>query len=1222
MTDSKNNVRRSIGPRRTGEGEAAPGADPLAELTRFMDGQSDNAAFAPRRAAPARRHETDADETGDMPVRRPIRRQPQIEPTHAFDAPATDDREADGSAADEADAPVTPEQGDPDQYAAGDDDQVSGIDEGVREDDAEFHEATGEGDDFAGLDEADADDGDPDDPFMQALMEELDSDGAPQTEAAPPPRTRPSFSFPPLRPSADAAAAAASPAGAASRGSDAPASDAGQAGPSSPPTAGRAPTAPAPTVRSRATPVAPPPVQANIPVPPARADTERLEHARDHAAITSEADGALDQLRSKLARGHHPGTAEAAAGATKPSAPRPATSWGRPAQQPEPVPASEPIERPSFVREAPVAAPIAAPSGQGIESAEPVEPEDAHQTADDRFEMDAPHDGEIEEHGTVELGFNDIEDDAGPDIDHDLERADAATDDAGWALDEDELANAIALSVGGADQDDEYGESHADIDAEPESDDLYAVDADGDLSHDGDIFAHEEDDAGHQGAEIGDLDHIDFEFELLTTAPDATADDFRKPSERAEPGDLPEQLEIAPFDADASESHPEMGAFARSSEAPADADDEGADEAASVDADDADVADDPIAEADDGDDDPDSDLDAEDEAVEDAVPARVFPELASRARRAVPSFRFDPKDTGHPAQAEAGVPAKPRDRDLDFDLPGLGASDPWSAWPAGPTQAAKTGAAATMTDSGSTVADQLADALFDEKPKADQPRLAGNRQALAGADWQSQSETADQDEAGYETEAYEDDAPYGDDEEAYYDEAEPEWDEHGLPPHSLGEMDAALGLSDRPRRKMGRPVAAGILLLLLAGGGYAAYNFMGGSEEVADGPPPVIQADADGVKVMADGADQTDGGKAVYDRLGEESSESGRLVRSQEVPIDPSQSAAVDSPISSPLLPKRVRTVVVRPDGTIIPADELDAAQGETGALVAPTTPESVSGDAASDVATSPTPIADVAPETVAEASQAEPTAASETAEALLPDVSGDAETDTAADTPRTATDPTSTAPDAEPEAAALSPIRTSERIAAEPSPAPVPRPAASEGTRTVSTSRVTTPAASQQSGPLSLVPDAPGAATSTPPTTTTTLPSPSRPAPQETVGDRVSPAVLAAQNQRATQPQSTQTATATPAATPAPAATAPSGAWAVQVSSQRSADQARAAYQQLQRRFPGVLGGREPAIQSADLGDRGTFYRVRLPTQTRDAANQLCAELKSAGGDCFVGRN
>ncbi|WP_186387926.1 SPOR domain-containing protein, partial [Stappia sp. TSB10P1A] len=107
-----------------------------------------------------------------------------------------------------------------------------------------------------------------------------------------------------------------------------------------------------------------------------------------------------------------------------------------------------------------------------------------------------------------------------------------------------------------------------------------------------------------------------------------------------------------------------------------------------------------------------------------------------------------------------------------------------------------------------------------------------------------------------------------------------------------------------------------------------------------------------------------------------------------------------------------------------------------------------------------------------------------------------------------------------------------------------------------------------------------------------------------------------------ATQAPATQ-APATQASAPAASGgTIPAGTYIVQVSSQRTREQAQTAFNDLQRRYGSVLGGVSPVIEQADLGDRGTFYRVRIPTSSRDDAISLCERLKSAGGDCFVRRN
>ena len=86
-----------------------------------------------------------------------------------------------------------------------------------------------------------------------------------------------------------------------------------------------------------------------------------------------------------------------------------------------------------------------------------------------------------------------------------------------------------------------------------------------------------------------------------------------------------------------------------------------------------------------------------------------------------------------------------------------------------------------------------------------------------------------------------------------------------------------------------------------------------------------------------------------------------------------------------------------------------------------------------------------------------------------------------------------------------------------------------------------------------------------------------------------------------------------------APPAVAGNG-YLVQVSSQRSMEQAQASYADIQRRYPSVLGSLNPIIQEADLGTKGVYYRVRVgPWASRDQAIQVCESLKTAGGNCFV---
>ena len=96
------------------------------------------------------------------------------------------------------------------------------------------------------------------------------------------------------------------------------------------------------------------------------------------------------------------------------------------------------------------------------------------------------------------------------------------------------------------------------------------------------------------------------------------------------------------------------------------------------------------------------------------------------------------------------------------------------------------------------------------------------------------------------------------------------------------------------------------------------------------------------------------------------------------------------------------------------------------------------------------------------------------------------------------------------------------------------------------------------------------------------------------------------------------------PANEAAPAApVAPAGGYTVQVSSQRSEDEAQSSFRDLQAKYPDLLGGRTPIIRRADLGAKGIFFRAMVgPFTSADQATELCSNLKAAGGSCLVQKN
>jgi hypothetical protein len=78
---------------------------------------------------------------------------------------------------------------------------------------------------------------------------------------------------------------------------------------------------------------------------------------------------------------------------------------------------------------------------------------------------------------------------------------------------------------------------------------------------------------------------------------------------------------------------------------------------------------------------------------------------------------------------------------------------------------------------------------------------------------------------------------------------------------------------------------------------------------------------------------------------------------------------------------------------------------------------------------------------------------------------------------------------------------------------------------------------------------------------------------------------------------------------------------WGVQVAGNFSRAQAIAAYSNLGKRFPDLMNDRPPMIVSGRSpgGGKRTFYRVRVPVETRAEGESFCARLKASGGSCIV---
>lgn len=92
------------------------------------------------------------------------------------------------------------------------------------------------------------------------------------------------------------------------------------------------------------------------------------------------------------------------------------------------------------------------------------------------------------------------------------------------------------------------------------------------------------------------------------------------------------------------------------------------------------------------------------------------------------------------------------------------------------------------------------------------------------------------------------------------------------------------------------------------------------------------------------------------------------------------------------------------------------------------------------------------------------------------------------------------------------------------------------------------------------------------------------------------------------------QTASAAPAAT--------GGAYVLQIGAYKSQADANAAWAAYKAKHAALLAGYSPDVKQADLGAKGTWYRLRVAGfSDREVATALCARLKGDGGACILAK-
>ncbi|CDZ28052.1 SPOR domain-containing protein [Neorhizobium galegae] len=434
--------------------------------------------------------------------------------------------------------------------------------------------------------------------------------------------------------------------------------------------------------------------------------------------------------------------------------------------------------------------------------------------------------------------------------------------------------------------------------------------------------------------------------------------------------------------------------------------------------------------------------------------------------------------------------------------------------------------------------------------------------------------------------------------------------EHEELHYSDADYVATVENARRSVRSWAVPLAlAGVVIL----GGVGAYAFFGSSVSgvVSGGEPVIIAADNEPIKIAPEnpgGKTVPNQDKAVYDRVAGVSPKDPKqrtLISSNEEPVDVVQktlmpdtlplegendieptdvgetedprllpqdrtaqnnAAAEQQPVT--VMPRKVKTMIVRPDGKLVEQE-----------IAAP---------------------ALAAPET-----------------AKLP-AAGAKPVETAA-----------AFPEKVPASVPATPVRTQPQPANSnagtggivPVSAPANPAAPAEHVNVVRTNPVTPPVAAAPAQPNPAA-AAPAVVQAPAPAAPVQASAPVAKAPVPIARPSEQPVnVVAAVTDQGNVRAPGQQAAAAPASAQNQVASLGSGGYIIQIASLPSQAEAQKSYQSLSAKFGSVIGGRGVDIKSAEIAGKGTFYRVRIPAGSKDDAVALCERYRAAGGTCLVGR-
>jgi hypothetical protein len=415
----------------------------------------------------------------------------------------------------------------------------------------------------------------------------------------------------------------------------------------------------------------------------------------------------------------------------------------------------------------------------------------------------------------------------------------------------------------------------------------------------------------------------------------------------------------------------------------------------------------------------------------------------------------------------------------------------------------------------------------------------------------------------------------------------------------VADGDGDYAAEEEPQRRSRRGLVATAAVLAIGAIGFGGFYFSrGASVRGTSSEPPVIMAEKQPTKVQGKGSDEAaDPNKQIYETVKQAQEQGTKVVNRDEQPVDLNQALRRDGqtaslppgqrgislpqpPQASNLgarqdEPRKVKTVAVRPDGSIVSegqAAEPGLSRGVAPALQSRPLMQNQAGDAAQGQLQPQVQIQ--SPSQRQGSSQVTPSAPGNNSAKQQARVGDIEETESRANSPL-----------------AIAPVGNGQQ------------PPEQAQARSQPPAQAKAPIQPQSQSQADAKPQQRAVQSPAQPPSRAQSQAQAQPPAQSQVARRVA------------------NAPAEPAGASRAASASQDGSFVVQLAAPGSEQEARETFASLQRKHASELSGRQPIIRQAQVSGR-TIWRLRVSAPSREDAVALCNKLQAAGGACFVAKN